>query len=117
MVHSETQERAGVGMALFAWHQGREVGQGLADNAIRLVVMAGDAIAGHSDMLVATNEEIGGADMAGVAFGDGRDMVDGFRLCPNAGARGMTAGAIFRRVFEDAFYVALLALQRGVYIP
>lgn len=109
VIHPPAQERGGVGMALFARQQCREVGHGLAYHAQGLVVMAVHAIASYADMLVASYKEIGRAGMAGVTFCDCRDVVYGFRFRAYPCAGGVAAGTIPRGVLENALDVALFA--------
>ncbi len=117
MIHSCAEEGRGVGVAAFARHQGREVGGGLAHNTQRLVVMAIHAIARHPDVLVAAHQEIGCADVAGIAFCRCRHVIRGLGFRADARAGGVAARAVFGGILENALDVALFALQCSVNVP
>jgi hypothetical protein len=114
MVHAPTQESTGVGMAGFAWLCRGEVEVrscfGFIYNLQILTAVATNAIAGNAGMIIDGHLEIGCTDMAGVALGLGKHMVNRLRCGSNACSHGVTPRTYFRRVLEYAFDVALLAL-------
>jgi hypothetical protein len=68
-------------------------------------------------VLIAFDQEVGRADVAGIAFTDSGNVIDRLRFGCHPRTQSVTTGTEFRRVLENALNVTLLALQCCVHIP
>ncbi len=114
VVHVPAGERGRVGVAGLARGGGGEVPGGFAHDACILSVVARRTPAGDADMVEALYEKTGRADMAGVASLVRLHVIGGLRSGAHAASRRMAAGAVSRRILEDAVHMTLFASQGGM---
>jgi hypothetical protein len=110
VIHTPTQEGAGIGMTHFARLLCWEVIRWLTHHPERLPIVTSQTIASDSAVVVALYQEGGRTDVTGIACTAGHHMVIGSGFCRNSRTGRVATRAIFGGVLENAIDVTLFAL-------